>query len=115
MFDRTSTHLDLPSIPIPESGLIGFQGHAKEETCYPVYRVTQEEWDDLPDFWVRRKSMKRLERIRNELKELRHSLQEIAADTKSHTPACCDAATKAAAKLFEAMAICDEKDAEWNS
>jgi hypothetical protein len=109
MFDRISTPLDLASIPIPSGGLIGFVGYTTEETCYPVYRVRQEDWDELRRIGERQRSeriMSTLKVIERELIELQRKADEMVRDQYTFTSEMRAQAFDVSGKIGDAIKAC---------
>lgn len=107
MFDRMSTPLDLPSIPIPDSGLVGFAGYRDCVECWPVYAVTQADWDELKDYWPRRRFMTTLDVIKRELLELQKKADAIVKDERSFTQELRALAFDLSGKIGSAVESCE--------
>lgn len=80
MIHRTDYPLDIQPGPWPSAGLIGFVRGAEDEAYQPMYSVTQADWDDIPDFWKRRRSVTKLDVVGRELNEVGMMLIEITGE-----------------------------------
>lgn len=115
MFNRVDSPLDLPSIPIPDSGLIGWHGYRDCVECWPVYKVTRADWEWLRKVGERQRSeriMSTLQVIERELKELQRKADEMVRDNYTFTSEMRSQAFELSGKIGDAIKACRLPTAE---
>lgn len=107
MFNRMDSHLDIDARYVPEDGLIGFRRTPDGSMVEPIYRVTQADWDDLPNYWKKRRSMTTLDVIKRELTELKRKADGIVQDERAYTQELRALAFDLSAKIGSAIESCE--------